>query len=140
MPIPKDRKKSSKKKSLPWKWGHAEQEAFDKLTEALVTPTILGYADYSLPFELHTDASQSALGALLYQEQDGVKQVISYASRTKSECNYPAHKLEFLALKWAVCDKYKDYLLGRKTKVLTDNNALIYVLTSSKLDSTGLDC
>ena len=75
----------------------------------------------------------------MYQEQDGVKRVISYASRSlpKSESNYPAHKFDFLALKWAVCYKYKDYLLGSKTKVLTDNNPLTYVLTSAKLDSTG---
>jgi hypothetical protein len=88
---------------------------------------------------LHTDASHHGLGAVLYQEQGGQKWVISYASRglTKAEKNYPAHKLEFLALKWAVCDKFKDYLLGNKTTVLTDNNPLTYVLTTAKLDSTG---
>ena len=109
------------------------------MKEALATPPILGYADYSLPFELHIDASKIALGAVLYQKQGDVKRVISYASRslTKPEQNYPAHKLEFLGLKWAVCDKFKDYLLGSKTKVLTDNNPLTYVLTSAKLDSAG---
>ena len=68
-----------------------------------------------------------------------MKRVISYASRslTKAERNYPAHKLEFLALKWAVCDKYKDYLLGSKTKVLTDNKPITYTLTLAKLNSTG---
>ena len=54
------------------------------------------------------------LGAVLYQHQDGHKRVIANARRSvsQSESRYPAHKLEMLALKWAVCDKFKDYLLG----------------------------
>ena len=140
MPIPTDSKKSSKRKtSRTWQWGQEEEKAFNELKEALASPPVLGYANYNLPFELHTDASLNGLGAVLYQEEDGKKRVISYASRglTKAERNYPAHKLEFLALKWAVCDKFKDYLTGSKTKVLTDNNPLTYVLTTAKLDSTG---
>ena len=79
------------------------------------------------------------LGAVLYQEDDkGIKRVISYASRSlsKSEKNYPAHKLGFLALKWAVSEKFKDYLYGGKFEVFTDNNPLTYILTSAKLDAT----
>jgi hypothetical protein len=51
--------------------------------------------------------------------------------------NYPAHKLEFLALKWAVTDKFHEYLYGNQFEVKTDNNPLTYVLTSAKLDATG---
>lgn len=47
------------------------------------------------------------------------------------------HKLEFLALKWAVSEKFNDYLYGVSFKVLTDNNPLTYVLTSAKLDATS---
>ena len=65
---------------------------------------------------------------------------MAYASRSvsKSESNYPAHKLEFLALKWAVCEKFHEYLYGLKPfEVYTDNNPLTYVLTSAKLDACG---
>ena len=44
--------------------------------------------------------------------------------------SYSSAKLELLALKWAVCDKFKDYLLGSKFTVLMDNNPLCYVKTS----------
>ena len=66
---------------------------------------------------LHTDSSTDGLGAVLYQKQDGKLRVIAYASRSvsKAESNYPAHKLEFLALKWAVCEKFHEYLYGSKS-------------------------
>lgn len=81
----------------------------------------------------------SGLGAALYQVQDGQTRVVAYASRglSKSEKNYPVHKLEFLALKWAVSEKFHDYLYGANFKVLTDNNPVTYVLTSAKLDATS---
>ena len=132
------RKQPSLTKS-PFQWKPEQQQAFDSLKNALISPPILGYCDYSLPFELHTDASGSGLGAVLYQLQDGEKRVISYASRglKNAERNYPAHKSEFLALKWAVCDKFHDYLYGSKVDIYTDNNPLTYVTTTAKLDATG---
>ena len=76
---------------------------------------------------------------MLYQEQDGKKRVISYASRSlsRSEANYSALRLEFLSLKWAISEKYHEYLYGNTFTVLTDNNPLTYVLTTAKLDATG---
>ena len=44
--------------------------------------------------------------------------------------NYSSAKLELLALKWSVCEKFSDYLIGSKFTVLTDNNPLTYVRTS----------
>ena len=63
---------------------------------------ILAYADLTRPFKLHTDACRSGLGAILYQtHDDGMNAVITYTSRSfkKAKSYYPAHKLEFLALK-----------------------------------------
>ena len=54
-----------------------------------------------------------------------------------SEKNYPAHKLEFLALKWSVTEKIHDYLYCSSFEVITDNNPLTYILTTAKLDATG---
>jgi len=65
--------------------------------------------------------------------------VISYATRglSKSEKNYSTHKLEFLALKWAVTEKFHDYLYGTHFKVFKDSNPLTYVLTSAELVTEG---
>ena len=41
--------------------------------------------------------------------------------------NYSSMKLELLALKWAVTEKFRDYLLGAEFTVFTDNNPLSYL-------------
>ena len=131
-------KRTAKKTYI--EWTDAAVTAFELLKAMCVSTPILAYPDYQLPFTLHTDSSTDGLGAVLYQKQDGKLRVIAYASRSvsKAESNYPAHKLEFLALKWAVCEKFHEYLYGSKSfEVFTDNNPLTYVLTSAKLDACG---
>ena len=44
--------------------------------------------------------------------------------------NYSAMKLELLALKWAVTVKFREYLLGRKFTIFTDNNPLSHLRTA----------
>ena len=139
--MPAQNKKSCKKTKSPenFVWGQEQETAFKELKERLTTAPILAYPDYTIPFEVITDACGSGLGAILCQNQNGKQRIISFASRSlnKSEKNYPTHKLEFLALKWAVTDKFTDYLLGHKFTVITDNNPLTYVLSSAKLDAAG---
>ena len=128
-------------KHTPVDWGEEEKIAFDTLKSLCCKAPILAYPNYKLPFILHTDSSLEGLGAVLYQVQNGVKRVIAYASRSvnKTEMNYPVHKLEFLALKWAITDKFHDYLYGGNTfDVYTDNNPLTYVLSTAKLDACML--
>ena len=91
----------SQKKKFKVHWGPDQQEAFETLQRLCTESPILAYADFKAPFILHTDASGDGFGAVLYQVQEGKQRVIAYASRslTRSERNYPVHKLEFLALK-----------------------------------------
>ena len=79
----------------------------------------------NLTLYIETFSKSKGLQAVLYQVQNGIRGVIAYASRivSKTEMNYPVHKLEFLALKWAITDKFHDYLYGGNTfEVYTDNN------------------
>ena len=135
----KDKAKRTKAKKVQFEWTDIQQKSFEVLKEKLTEPPVLAYADYRLPFKLHTDASTTGLGAVLYQHQDGQDRVVCYASRSlkPSEKNYPAHKLEFLALKWSITEKFHDYLYGANFDVSTDNNPLTYVLSTAKLDATG---
>ncbi len=110
--------------------------------DCLSSPPILGYPDMTLSFVLHCDASQDGLGAVLYQRQGGKMTIIAYGSRTLTppEKDYHMHsgKLEFLAMKWAVFERFRDYLYHAPSFVVyTDNNPLTYVLTTAKLNATG---
>lgn len=127
--------KVSKRLSALWDAGC--QKAFDMLKEKLITAPVLGFADFTRPFILETDASGQGLGAILYQQQDDRKRVIAYASRRlrnaeRNDKNYSSMKLELLALKWAIVEKFRGYLLGSKFTVITDNNPLCH-LKSAKL-------
>lgn len=126
----------------PVQWDKEHQEILERLIDMLTQPPVLAYPDFDHPFILHTDASQKGLGAVLYQKQDNKMRVIGYGSRTltPAEQNYHLHsgKLEFLALKWAVCDKFKDYLFyAPHFTIFTDNNPLTYVLSTAKLNAVG---
>ena len=130
---------SNQKKKFKVNWGPEQQEAFETLQKLCTEAPILAYADFKTPFILHTNASSEGLGTVLYQYQNNQRRVIAYASRSlsPSERNYPAHKLEFLALKWAITDKFHEYLYCAEFQVFTDNNPLTYILTTAKLDATG---
>ena len=125
-----------KSEILEFIWSKECQEGFDKLKEALTTAPILAYPDYSKPFLLETDASLRGLGAVLSQKSDDdTVRVIAYTSQSlrlgeKLMRDYSSTKIELLALKWSVCEKFKDYLLGSKFTVYMDNNPLVYVKTS----------
>ena len=117
-------------------WASEHQKAFDALKLALTTAPVLGYPDFEREFILETDASLRWLGAVLSQvDEEGKTHVIVYVSWTlrpseKSMHKYSSAKLELLALKWAVTEKFRDYLLGSKFTVYTDNNPLAYIQTS----------
>ena len=122
------------------KWDSRCQQAFDDLKKLCTMAPILAYADFSKPFKLHTDACGMDLGAVLYQiREECTKAVIAYTSRSlsKAESHYPAHKLEFLTLKWAVVERFHKYLYGLTFNVHMDNNPLTYMLTTAKLDTAS---
>lgn len=105
----------------------------------MINAPVLVYFNFELPFEVHIDVSTRGLGAVLCQRTNDKFHVIIYASRglKTAERHYSVYKLEFLALKWTVKNKYYDYLYGRKFEVWTDSNPLTYVLSSARLDATG---
>lgn len=128
--------------STPIKWTDAHQTILEQLIDYLTQPPVLGFPEFTQPFILHTDASNKGLGAVLYQRQDGKLRVIGYGSRTltAAEKNYHLHsgKLEFLALKWSITEKFRDYLYYAPFfTVFSDNNPLTYVLSTAKLNATG---
>ena len=105
-----------------------------------MTAPVLVFADFTKPFLLETDASKDRLGAVLSQKQaDGWYLPVAYGSRAlmPHEKNYHSTKLEFLALKWAVMENFKENLPYQPLLVKTDINPLTYIMMTPNLIATG---
>lgn len=108
--------------------------AFEKLKHILASEDVLlQHPDYKKSFELTTDASSSALGAVL--SQNG--RPITMISRTlsKTEENYATNERELLAIVWAL-QSLRHYLYGIKNiKIFTDHQPLIYAISDKNPNS-----
>ena len=118
------------KKKVQWHWGPECQGAFDDLKKAVIEEPILALPDYSKPFELHTDASDFAIGRVLMQEGHP----IAYESRklNDTERRYPVHDKEMTAIIHCL-RLWRHYLLGSRFTIMTDNVATSYFQNQKKL-------
>ena len=115
--------------------GEQCEEGFQTLRSLLVNSPVLGYANFSKTFILVINASHAGLGAVLSQDQDRQCKPIFFASRglrptERNMSNYSSRKLELLALIWSITEKFREYLLGAKFVVFTDNKPLSYLQTA----------
>lgn len=101
-------------------------DAFEECKTLLCNDPILKYPDFSKQFELTTDSSNFALGAILAQDDHP----IAYASRTlnPAEINYSTIEKEMLAIVWA-CKHFRPYLYGTKFIIKTDHKPLQWLFS-----------
>lgn len=112
------------------------KNAFDDLKAALSSHPVLRLYDPTKETELHTDASSTALGAILMQWQSSNKfaPISYYSQRTNdAESRYHSFELEMLAVVKAI-ERYHIYLYGVKFKVVSDCNALTYALKKASIN------
>uniref|UniRef100_A0A3B1KDF6 Gypsy retrotransposon integrase-like protein 1 n=1 Tax=Astyanax mexicanus TaxID=7994 RepID=A0A3B1KDF6_ASTMX len=109
-------------------WSEDAQAAFAALKKCLTSEPVLRNPDFNLPFILHTDASDTGLGAVLVQEFHGEEHPILYISRAlnPAEKRYAALEREALAIKWAV-EELRYFLTGRQFTLVTDHAPLQWV-------------
>lgn len=93
-------------------------EAFEKLKEIVATELVLSLPDFEKPFEVHTDASDKAIGGVLIQEGHPV----TYESQKLKdvEQSYTTHEKEMIAVIHCL-EVWRHYLLGTKFVVCIDN-------------------
>ncbi len=120
-----------------WRWGAAEQEAFDDLKRALTTAPLLAHPDPQRQWTLQTDASGVAIGGVLSQKQDdGTMRPVAFWSKKlgRAERNYSATERELMAIVRAT-EEWRVYLHGSPHPVLllTDHKPLVYLNGKAEL-------
>jgi hypothetical protein len=116
-----------------FQWGGKQQKYLDTLKEKISTAPVLALPNLQQPFEIETDASGYAMGAVLMQ----YRKRICYHSKTFNQVvvNYPTYDKELYALVQSV-KKWKHYLLGKETIIHTDHQPLQYLQAQTKLQQS----
>jgi RNase H-like domain found in reverse transcriptase/Reverse transcriptase (RNA-dependent DNA polymerase)/Integrase zinc binding domain/Chromo (CHRromatin Organisation MOdifier) domain/Retroviral aspartyl protease len=122
------------KKNHSFKWNDRAQVAFEKLKAALSSAPVLLIPDPSKEFRVHTDASDFAVGAILLQDHGHGWQPVAYESRklAPAQLNYTTKEKEAFAIVNAL-RVWRCYLEGQGPTVITDHEALKYLLTQPNL-------
>ena len=83
-------------KNHGFQWGGKEQHAFDLLKMKISNASVLILSNLHKPFEIETNASDYAMGAILLQK----RHLICYHSKmfTNAVRNYPTYDKELYAL------------------------------------------
>uniref|UniRef100_A0A1S4CL82 Reverse transcriptase/retrotransposon-derived protein RNase H-like domain-containing protein n=1 Tax=Nicotiana tabacum TaxID=4097 RepID=A0A1S4CL82_TOBAC len=118
------------KKNKPWVWTEHCQKAFEGLKTAVTEEPVLALPDFSKTFEVHTDASDFAIGGVLMQD----KHPIAFESRKLNETErcYTVQEKEMTAIVHCL-RTWRHYQLGSRFVVKTDNVAASYFQTQKKL-------
>ncbi|KAH1009937.1 hypothetical protein HUJ05_004313 [Dendroctonus ponderosae] len=113
----------------PSEWSEDCATAYEELKRALSSPPVLSYPNPGDMFILNTDASNTAIGDVLSQLQDGEEKVIAYYSRvlSKPELNYCVTRRELLTMIKSVRYFHK-YLYGQPFLLRTDHASLKWLL------------
>ena len=128
-------------KDAPFEFTDECLKAFNTLKKALVSAPIIQSPDWSLPFEIMSDASDFTVGAVLGQTKDKKHHAIAYASKTLTgaQLNYATTEKELLAVVFAI-DMFRSYLVGAKVIVYTDHATLKYLLTKKDAKPCLIRC
>ena len=128
------------KKSLHFEFGEEQKNAFNELKSRRSSAETFGYFDKDAKTLIIADASRVSLGAILIQEQQGRKRVISYASKSLSavERRYSQTEKEALAVVWA-CERFYVYLYGIEFELYTDHKPLETIYSSRSKPSAGIE-
>ena len=129
------------RQNVPFVWTEKEEKAFQTLKDEISKAETLGYfTQNAKETRIIADASPVGLGAVLVQNQNGTKRVISYASRSLSnvERRYSQTEKEALALVWA-CERFHQYVFGIEFVLETDHRPLQFIYSEKSKPSARIE-
>jgi len=117
------------KKDAVWNWTEKEQAVFDMLKKTFTTAPILQIANPSMKLRVDTDASEYAIGAVLYSYINNTWHPSAYYSRSlvPTEQNYHTYDRECLAI-YEALKEWRSLLLGAQHvfEIRTDHQNLVW--------------
>ena len=120
---------SSGKKGTKIKWTPELEDAIGKVKQMVCQQTVLNYPDYNLLFDIHTDASDYQLGAVISQN----KKPIAFFSRTlnSAQRNYTTTENELLSIVECV-KEICNIIFGYPIRVFSDHKNLVHAANMSQ--------
>ena len=109
-------------KTVKFTWEKEHEDPFQILKTRLLQAPILAFPNFCRPFVIDTDASETALGAVLSQIIVGEERPIAFESRvlSKMEVKYATTEREALG----VVQWFRPYIYGSQCIVRTDHASL----------------
>ena len=103
-------------------------DAFQDLKRLVSTTLVLRGPNWDLPFQISSDASDTAIGVVLGQGEDKKPYAIYYISKNLSpaELNYTIIEKELIVVIHAV-NKFMHYITGYPIILYTDHSAIKYL-------------
>jgi hypothetical protein len=107
-------------------WGEEKKQAFEYMKHCLCSSLVLSFPDLQKPFDIETDASKYAMGAILTQHGH----LVAYHSETLSDvvCKYPTYDKEMYFIVKS-CHQWKHYIMGTETIIHIDHKPLQFIQT-----------
>lgn len=102
-------------------WTATASAAFETLKTTMSTTPVLRLPDFSLPFEVHTDATGVGVGVILAQQGRPItffSKQLSPHLRASSTYSHEIYTITEAVHKW------RQYLLGRRFTIITDHQSL----------------
>lgn len=108
-------------KETAWHWEAEQEEAVKNIKIAMKSLPVLAYYNVNKPVKLSVDASSTAMGCCLMQND----KPIAYGTRalTKSQQNHPQIVKEAMAIRFG-CNKFHEYIYGKDLSIDTDHKPL----------------
>jgi hypothetical protein len=116
-------------KDVDFRWTSNCEFSFTDLKQKLSTTLILRGPNWALPFHNSSDASDTAIGAVLGKQEDKEPYSIYYISKNMAptELNYTVTEREFLAVVYVI-NKFRHYVTGYPTFIHTDHKKIKYLM------------
>ena len=119
------------KKTSTWKWGKEQESSFQAIKKQLASAPVMAHYDVHQDIKVIADASPTGLGAVLVQGKEEKPVMFISRTLTEHEKNYSQIEKEGLCVVWAL-NRLKQFLYGRKFKIVTDNKPLAQVILPMK--------